>query len=314
MSNDSSFPFIPAHAVEHAFPLEIAMQTQRKVFAAFDRGDAVMGNRGVIPNGSDASFAYIARASQNGPIIVKFGSVTNSNSARHLPVVHAYICILDPVTGALRSFIDGESVTRIRTTAASMVAAQTLAAQTKTIAVVGAGLQGIAHVRAALALFLPHSLILVARSISSEAKKLESEFPQLRISQNINDAINEADLIFLCTNTVEPVIKQTLKKGTTLISIGSFSPNREEVAGDIVVKSDLIFGDDSQTIQSQSGSVIAGLKLNPGIGDKIISLGSLLTNSALGRTSPDQVIIYFSVGLGIQDAAIVEKFIELEKQ
>jgi ornithine cyclodeaminase len=195
-----------------------------------------------------------------------------------------------------------------------MVAAQTLAAQTKTIAVVGAGLQGIAHVRAALALFLPHSLILVARSISSEAKKLESEFPQLRISQNINDAINEADLIFLCTNTVEPVIKQTLKKGTTLISIGSFSPNREEVAGDIVVKSDLIFGDDSQTIQSQSGSVIAGLKLNPGIGDKIISLGSLLTNSALGRTSPDQVIIYFSVGLGIQDAAIVEKFIELEKQ
>ncbi len=313
MSNDFSFPFISAHAVELAFPLEIAMQTQRKVFAAFDRGDAVMGNRGVIPNGSDASFAYIARASQNGPTIVKFGSVTNSNSARHLPVVHAYIGILDPITGALTSFIDGESVTRIRTTAASMVAAQTLAAQTKTIAVIGAGLQGIAHARAALELFSPDSLILVARSISSEAKKLESEFAQLRISQKIDDAMKDADLIFLCTNTVEPVITQNLKKGTTLISIGAFSPNREEIAGDIVAQSDLIFGDDSQTIQLQSGSVIAGIKLNPAIGDKIISLGSLINNPALGRTSPDQVIMYFSVGLGIQDAAIVERFIELQK-
>jgi ornithine cyclodeaminase len=125
--------------------------------------------------------------------------------------------------------------------------------------------------------------------------------------------MKDADLIFLCTNTVEPVITQNLKKGTTLISIGAFSPNREEIAGDIVAQSDLIFGDDSQTIQLQSGSVIAGIKLNPALGNKIISLGSLLNNPALGRTSPDQVIMYFSVGLGIQDAAIVERFIELQK-
>ena len=114
LSSEVSLPFIPADAVERAFPLETAMETQRKVFAAFDRGDAVMGKRGVIPNSSDASFAYVARASQNGPAIVKFGSVTNSNATRGLPVVQAYICILDPETGTLKSFIDGESVTRIQ--------------------------------------------------------------------------------------------------------------------------------------------------------------------------------------------------------
>jgi len=312
MSNEVSLPLIPANAVEQAFPLEIAMETQRKVFAAFERGDAVMGKRGVIPNGSDTSFAYVARASQNGPTIVKFGSVTNSNATRGLPVVQAYICILDPVTGTLKSFIDGESVTRIRTTAASMVAAQALAAQSKTIAVIGAGLQGIAHARAAIELFSPESLILVARTLSADAKGLENEFPQVRISQDLDETIGAADLVFVCTNTINPVITKAPKQGTTIISIGSFSPNREEIAGSVVAQADLIFGDDSQTIQSQSGSVIAAIKENPELENKVVSLGSLLNNPALGRTAPDQVIMYFSVGLGIQDAAIVEKYLELE--
>ena len=311
MSNEISLPFIPANAVERAFPLEIAMQTQRNVFAAFDRGDAVMGKRGVIPNGNDASFAYVARASKNGPTIVKFGSVTNSNATRGLPVVHAYICILNPETGALTSFIDGESVTRIRTTAASMVAAQTLAANTENIALIGAGLQGIAHARAALELFSPKSLTLVVRSVTPDAKSLENEFSQVRISTEIDAAVGAADLVFVCTNTIQPIVTKPLKKGTTVISIGSFSPNREEISGEVVANSDLIFGDDSQTIQTQSGSVIAAINLKPEIANGITSFGALLNNPALGRKSPDQVIIYFSVGLGIQDAAIVEKYLEL---
>lgn len=311
MSQNITLSFIPAETVEHAFPLDVAMQTQRQAFAAFDRGDAVMGQRGVIPTGNDASFAYIARASKDGPTIVKFGSVTNSNVNRDLPVVQAYICILDPITGALTSFIDGESVTRIRTTAASMVAAQTLAAQTKNVTVIGAGLQGIAHARAALELFSPESLTLVVRNISPDAKGLAGEFSQLHISTEVDAALDAADLVFVCTNTIQPVVTKSLKKGVTVISIGSFSPNREEVSGEVVANSNLIFGDDSQTIQTQSGSVIAAINLQPEIANSITSIGAVLNKTALGRTTPDQVIMYFSVGLGIQDAAIVEKYLEL---
>jgi ornithine cyclodeaminase len=132
--------------------------------------------------------------------------------------------------------------------------------------------------------------------------------------KNVIDAINKSDLIFLCTNTVKPIIKKAFKEGTTIISIGSFSPNREEIAGNVVASANLIFGDDSQTIQTQCGSVVAALKINPALKNRITSLGTLLNNPALGRTSANQVIIYFSVGLGIQDAAIVEKFLELEKK
>jgi ornithine cyclodeaminase len=106
------------------------------------------------------------------------------------------------------------------------------------------------------------------------------------------------------------VVTKSFKKGATVISIGSFSPNREEISGEVVANSDLIFGDDSQTIQAQSGSVIAAINLKPEIANGITSIGALLNNPSLGRTSPDQVVIYFSVGLGIQDAAIVEKYAE----
>ncbi len=314
MESKFTIPFISAQTVERAFPLKIAMETQRTVFSAFDRGEAVMGKRGVITNGNDASFAYIARASQYGPTIVKFGSVTNSNVSRNLPVVHAYISILDTLTGALSTFIDGESVTRIRTTAASMVAAEALASRTKNIAVIGAGLQGIAHARAALELFSPDSLILVTRSTSLEAEKLKNENSKVHVSDDLTHAINKSDLIFLCTNTVEPIVTNACKEGTTIISIGSFSPNREEISGNVVASADLIFGDDSQTIQTQCGSVVAALKINPELENRITSLGTLLNHPALGRTSANQVVIYFSVGLGIQDAAIVEKFIELDKK
>ncbi len=300
-----SIPIITAQEVEAAFPLSVAIENQREVFSAFDRGLAVMGERGVIPNGTDASFAYIARADNNAPTIIKFGSVTNSNAERNLPVVQAYIAVLDPVTGSLIKFVDGESVTRIRTTAASMLAAQLLSNSTNDISIIGAGLQGIAHAKAALELFNPKVVRLVVRKPNEETDKFQKSFPNILISTNIDEALDNSDLIFTCTNSITPVINRLPKKGATLISIGSFSPNREEVSGEVVSKADLVFGDDSKTIQKQSGSILAALKFRPDLSSPITSLGTLINNPILGRKSSDEVIMYFSVGLGVQDAGVV---------
>ncbi len=314
MSANFTVPLIQAAEVELAFPLPIAMASQRDAFSAFARGEAVMGNRGVITNGDDASFTYVARSSPTAPTIVKFGSVTNANAALGLPAVHAYIAILNPVTGALDSFIDGESVTKIRTTAASMLAAQLLANPPKVIAVIGAGLQGIAHAKAAIELFAPEKLIFVTRTSNPELEKFLNDFSKSSTTDSAQEAASESDLIFVCTNSVTPVLSQSLKPGTTVVSIGSFSPNREEVAGKLVSESDLIVGDDAKTVITQNGSIIAALKANPELSSKIQSLGSLIDDSSLGRKSVDETIMYFSVGLGIQDAAIVEKYLEMKSK
>ena len=309
-----SVPLISAAEVERAFPLSTAISSQREAFAAFARGEAVMGSRGVITNGDDASFSYVARSSPKAPTIVKFGSVTNSNTSLGIPAVHSYIAILNPTTGALESFIDGESVTRIRTTAASMLAAQLLANNPKVITIIGAGIQGLAHAKAAMQLFSPDKIIFVARSSNQELQKFCNQFSNSSLTNSSSDAVNASDLIFVCTNSVTPVLTEKLRAGTTVISIGSFSPNREEVLGKLVSECDQIFADDASTAVNQNGSVIAAVQRNPEVANKIKSLGSLINDPSSGRNNAEETIIYLSVGLGIQDAAIVEKYLELKSK
>ena len=162
--NTASPITISAAEVESACSLSEVVESQRKAFAGLISGSSVMGPRAVITNGENAQFSYIARASSTAPTIVKFGSVTSSNSAKGLPVVQAYIAVMDSETGSLTYFVDGESVTRIRTTAASMVAAQELANKPKYITVIGSAPQAIAHAKAALELFKPTKLTMVVIS------------------------------------------------------------------------------------------------------------------------------------------------------
>jgi len=306
--NTASPITISAAEVESACSLEEVVESQRKAFAGLISGTSVMGPRAVITNGENAQFSYIARASSTAPTIVKFGSVTGSNSAKGLPVVQAYIAVMDSETGSLTYFVDGESVTRIRTTAASMVAAQELANKPNYITVIGSAPQAIAHAKAALELFKPTKLAIVVRS-ADKGQFVKAQFADnlpVEISQDVEAAVATADLIFTCTNSMSPLFKGKLKPGTTCIAIGSFAPNREEIATEVVVAADKVFADDSATTQLQCGSIIPALKSQARKWAQVVSIGEVINRSVNGRENPAEVICYFSVGLGIQDAAFVE--------
>jgi ornithine cyclodeaminase len=288
MESQFSRPLFTAEEVESGLSLEDAMAGQRRAFEAFENGTAVMGARGVISGSDSSQFAYIARASSNGPTIVKFGSVTNGNRGSDLPVVQAFIGVLNQGTGSLDYFVDGESVTKLRTTAASMIAAQLLGSTFKKIVVVGDGLQGRSHASAAMKIFQPEELVVVTRS----AEK----------------ACEDADLIFLCTNSLIPVLTQAPKAGSTVISIGAFAPTRSEVASQLLVNGASIFADDSLTSKNQCGSIVHARAEKPDL--QVTSIGAVIANPHLGRKDPHETIYYFSVGLGIQDAMVVEQLLE----
>jgi len=288
MESQFSRPLLTSQEVENGLTLEEAMAGQKRAFAAFEAGGAVMGARGVISGLAGSQFAYIARASSDGPTIVKFGSVTNGNRDSHLPVVQAFIGVLNPRTGSLDYFVDGESVTKLRTTAASMVAAQLLASAFRKIVVIGDGLQGKSHASAATKIFQPKELTVVTRS----AEK----------------ACEDADLIFLCTNSVTPVLTWTPKAGSTVISIGAFAPTRSEVAPHLLVNGASIFADDSLTSKNQCGSIVNALAEKPDL--QVTSIGAVIADPSLGRKDPSENIYYFSVGLGIQDAVVIEQLLE----
>lgn len=282
----------------------MAMFGQRQVFAAYDAGESVMGSRGLIGNQSGSQFAYIARASTNGPSVVKFGSITNGNKDRGLPVVQAYIAVLNQETGSLEYFIDGDAVTKLRTPAASMVAAQVLANKPNKIVVVGGGAQGEAHLNAASKVFNPSELVLVTRSEMNRSSDLSVEHT---LETDLNLACHNADLIFLCTNSFEPVLTTLPMPGATIISIGGFAPVRSEVPVEFLTSGASIYADDAQTAYKQCGSIVNALKSNENL--EVTSLGRVINDPETGRKNESQIIYYFSVGLGFQDAAIVEQLV-----
>lgn len=297
-------PFVTAEEIDALCSYEKIIENQRQVFKNYYLNEAVMGPRAILSQNENAQFSYIARASKNGPTVVKFGSVVPSNSDRDIPVVQTTVAILDTTTGGIKLFLDGEAVTKWRTVCASMAAASKLANQVKNIAVIGLGHQGIAHIQAAKSIFNPERII----GISKSAKTVDLGF-EIEMSTEI-DAVNTCDLIFICTNSSEPVIKSLLNPGSTCISIGSFSPTRLEVSVDALSKADKVFGDDAKTISEQSGSVLSTLAKTDRKWTQAQSIGGVYAEKIKGRENDQQVIYYFSVGLGIQDAALAEYILE----
>ena len=298
--------FIGPEQIDSLCEIAEIMEIQEKVFIEFVNGRAVMGPRAILTQSENAQFSYIARASVDGPTIVKFGSVIPSNAQRDISVVQTTVAALNPVTGSIDFFFDGETVTKWRTVAASMAAAKHLANPIHTVGVIGLGHQGIAHIEAIHKIFAPERIIGFSRS----AKTLDLGFP-VETTTDMS-ALNECDLIFVCTNSIVPVVTSDLKLGTTCISIGSFGPNRVEVAPEVLAKADKVFGDDAETISKQAGSVVVTLPRDDRKWSKPESIGDLFDQRIKGRTNPEEVIYYFSVGLGIQDAAMVEYLLHSE--
>lgn len=291
-------PFVSAEQINELCSYDQIVENQRQAFKNFYLDEAVMGPRAILSQGENAQFSYIARASKNGPTIVKFGTVVPSNAGRDISVVQTTVSVIDAISGSIKLFLDGEAVTKWRTVCASMAAARELANPVKKIAVIGMGHQGKAHALAAREIFKPEQIIGIDKDIKNNDLGIE-------LTQDI-DAASDCDLIFICTNSQDPVINSALNSGSTCISIGSFAPNRLEVSVGALAKADKVFGDDAKTISEQSGSVVKTLINVERNWDQAHSIGGVYAGKITGRENKEQVIYYFSVGLGIQDAALAE--------
>ena len=106
-------PFVTAEEINALCSYEKIIDNQRQVFVNFYSNKAMMGPRAILSQNDNAQFSYIARASENGPTIVKFGTVVPGNSARDIPVVQTTVAILDVTSGSLKLFLDGEAVTKL---------------------------------------------------------------------------------------------------------------------------------------------------------------------------------------------------------
>jgi ornithine cyclodeaminase/alanine dehydrogenase-like protein (mu-crystallin family) len=301
---------LSAADVRELLTLDLAIESQRTAFEELGKGRALLPARLLIAGSQDSvSFCYSARLTPDGGAVCKFGSVNPANIDLGLPTISALITVLDGIDGRPVAIMDGTAVTTIRTSAASAVAVQVLAnPHSKSLAILGSGVQAEAHVRAISRVMELMSVRIwgadsaqCAELVDTLAKQYPFDVTQASVAE---DAVREADVVVGCTTSFDPIIETNwLRDGTLIISIGSFAADRCEVPQDLLSRASAVVVDDVDTACEHAGPIVAGITSGLLAKEQLISLGEVIAGLKRARRKPSDIVYYNSVGIGVQDAA-----------
>src|SRR2546430_13244825 len=247
---------------------------------------------------------------QSQAITVKLVSVFHGNKQLGIPTHQALICLFDPQTGTPLSFMDGTSITALRTAGAAALSTRLLArTNTHVLAIVGAGVEGHAHLK-----MLPHvrpfSEIRIASRHFAHAEQLAATDARAQAVETAEEAVRGADVVCLCTNAGEPVVRlDWLAPGMHVTSVGYAPPGGELdprviAQGRLFVETRLAF----EPPPVGCGELVG---LDPSVGTE---LGEVLRGRSLGRQSTDELTVYKAMGHACEDMAAASLVYQRAKQ
>ncbi len=166
--------------------------------------------------------------------IAKLITFTPANAARALPTIQGDVLVFDVATGQRRMLLDGPTVTARRTAAVSVLAAQRLAANTQgPLLIVGAGVQGRAHLEAFSEVLKITEVMLTSRSSASAgalAQYAQSLGLRARVIKDANAALADCPLAVTCTPAQGVVLSALPRRDGFISAVGAFTPSMLELA------------------------------------------------------------------------------------
>jgi ornithine cyclodeaminase len=219
------------------------------------------------------------------------------------------VMLFDGITGELLALVNASAITAIRTAAVSGLATRLLAkSEANDLAIIGAGVQARAHL-SAMACVRPLKRVRIAGRRFENARKFAQEmqpnFPsQIEPVENVADAVRGADIIVAATTSKEPVLRREwISPGAHINAIGTFSPRAREIDTATMVAASL-FVDRRESALNEAGDYLLALQ-EGAIGPEHIraELGDILIGAHTGRTSPEEITLFKSLGLAIEDLA-----------
>lgn len=250
-----------------------------------------------VPN---TGFLLAMPAYQHGQdITVKLVSVFHDNMRLGLPTHQAIICLFDPETGAPIALMDGTAITALRTAGAAALSTRLLArADTRVLAIIGAGTQGRSHLEM-LPRVRPFSEIRIASGNLAHAQELARADTRARAVGSAEEAVHGADVVCLCTSSSEPVISRDwLAPGAHVTSVG-YAPPGGELDSDVIAQGHL-FVETRLAFAAPPAGCAELVGLDPAIGTEI---GEVLLGRAQGRRSESEVTVYKAMGHAFEDMA-----------
>lgn len=285
--------------------LELALDAVTEALIAAADGTGVL-NPVVIGQGMNPGevFSIKSGLATRGPIVgLKVGTYWPHNHSLQLAPHGSSILLLDPLTGRLSAIVQASRLNGLRTAAADAVAARVLArGDAKTLMLIGAGHQA-AHEARALCATLPIERILVASRRTERAALLKESLVDLDVQIEVTDierGCRCADVLVTVTPARSPLFRyEWLKPGVHVATMGSDQAGKQELPVELLRHARLFCDLPSQSLAIGEFQHVRACVESGDV--TVTAIGDVLTGLAKGRQSAEEITVFDSSGLALQD-------------
>lgn len=293
-------PVFRAEDVERAVSPHEAYDAVREAFVAYAKGEWSMPPKVYVANYPAGDFRAMP-ALGGGHALLKWVTSFPGNPARGLPTVTGLVLLSDAEDGRLLAALDAAAVTALRTAAAAVVAADALCrAEASSYAVIGCGPNGAETVR----MLIAHGLAPVVWDLDEARRAFVAERLGARVAASAEEALRCEVVVTVTPGAVALYPEGSLEPGQHVSLMGADGPGKNEVAPAELRRAHLFCDDWEQA--SHGGELATAVSGGIVARDQVTELGAVLTGAADGRRSAEDVTLFDSTGLAIQDLAIAK--------
>ncbi|HOM12013.1 MAG TPA: NAD(P)-binding domain-containing protein [Rubrivivax sp.] len=281
-------------AVRKFLDMRALIPAVENALSTLSAGKAVQPMRVMVPVAEHGGFLGSMPAHAGARLGAKLVTFFPNNQG--IPTHHALVILFRPETGQPLVVMDGRLITEMRTGAVSAAATKVLARpDSSVLAILGSGVQAQSHLEAL-------QLVREFREIRVWSPRNASAFArrhEVQLAHSAQDAVRGADVIVVATTSRTPVLRgEWLAPGVHINAIGAPRPDWRELDDQVLHKAKL-YVESREAAARESGDVIAA-------GSIFAEIGEVVAGTMPGRQSEQEVTLFKSVGVAVEDLASAE--------
>ncbi len=305
------------HDVRALLDMESCIEAMEEVLTALARGELFQPLRSVARPPGAAGLIGLMPAHRGGEYsayALKEIVVTPDNPTRGLDAHQGAVLLHDGETGQLVAVLNASPVTEIRTAAVSAVATRALArSNVEHVAILGAGVQARAHVHAMRAVLDDPEVRIWARNLNA-AEELAAEVEAIA-SPSPDAALLGVEVVCTTTSSREPIVEHRwLAQGAHVNAVGSSIPTARELDTETVASSSLYVDRRESTLNESGDYLIAAAEGAIGPDHIKAELGEVLAGTHPGRERDDELTLFKSLGIAVEDLAAAELIVRRARE
>lgn len=300
--------------VKGLLTMPMALTTVEESFRRLASAGAIMHSRQRLHIPGKSYLHYMAAAdATSGYMGLKIYSSAKEGLRFIVPLFNV-------TTGDLAAIIEADFLGQVRTGAASGVATRWMSREdSRVVGIIGTGLQARTQLEAIAAVRKLGEVRVCGRDANRREMFVAEMSARLKVpvrpAANAEDAVRDADIVITSTTSTNPVVEgRWLKKGTHINAIGANFPQKRELDAEAVERCDVIAVDSREQSKLESGDLIQVLGQDEKRWGRVSEMADIVAGKMPGRTNPEQITLFKSNGIAIEDIVVAGQIYELARQ